>query len=415
MFDLDYKNDIIKINNCDKDGSIVVKRLASIFGCVAPTRDIKININRETNKNYPQDMGNKLVEYYNFQKGKEIFKKDILILSSVHRFGLYLAEVLHGLILPLQIMAFANSWSTAETTSTMSICGTDYDKDCIWQWNKFTTVEDLPSKYLELIKNAESLIIVRSIDSVSDCPIIGKYKNLHINSTLKNINHGNKYLEQILPELKYKEKKYEDIRQWEFGLPDESIKSIKHLWSSLSKNTNDLHIIEDTTINLYKSIIPLWEKYLLSNGISIRGFTFNSYWTTHPYYEKLAGLLPINFYKFSTLSEFAKFYFEKYIQQIELSSETINVYTNQTGSQNDIDDLIRFLKEFKLEKTAWFSIGYDCMDKNNRCTDIYGENIPKPFERIKCLLNKAPYYSRKFYPLSMRDIKNLFPKRISIS
>ena len=402
MFDIKIKNNLLMIDNCDKDGTLVAKRIASLSGLVAPTRNINIDLNRETDETFAQDMADKLASLY---KNSKSVNKKIIIFSSVHRYALYLAEVLNAVVLPLQIISFAKSWEQAKKTQTTSICGTDSDRlDLIWQWNKFTSPEHFPKSYVELMKNAEEIIIVRSTDRDDDpdnCQIVGKYKNLYINTTLLSSKSGRRHFKKMQLCMDTRKKNFIHLGQWEWSLPNDTINATKQIWESLGKDTNSLHTVKSSTINLYKRIIPLWEEYLKINNIPVRGFSFNPYFTCHPYYEKLAGLLPINYYKFEMVSKYAEIYIRKYAKQIERTPRTITAFTNEFGSDAEIQDLQCFLEKFGMSDTAWLSNGSDC--SGDKVEDFFGKRIPAPYLKVQEWIKDAPYKRKKFIPMKAKD------------
>ena len=185
------------MSNCDKDGSIVSARLASASGAISSSRPIKIEIDRQTDATYVEDIGNRLASYYIQIDNSKLLDFETLVLSSVHRAALYVAEALHAPILPLQILSFAKTWEQALESNKASIAGTDHATPYIWQWNKISEPEQLPEKYIEMMKRAEKIVLVRSTDSGTDCPIEGRIGSIYINSTLNRIGHGQRFFDEI--------------------------------------------------------------------------------------------------------------------------------------------------------------------------------------------------------------------------
>ena len=411
MFDLQTKYSSskklinISINNCDKDGTIVAKRLSSCINCVAPTRSLKIEVDRETDNTYLKDMGNKVVRYYDMAKGGQLLNFKTIVISSVHRAALYFAEVLHAPILPAQFISFASSWYSALRRGSFSIAGADYDSPFIWQWNKIDSVESFPSSYIELINDCDDLFIIRSKEDDSENKIIGKFKNLFINSSLTKLQIHDKYWQEI----KYSLEKINTnsfIGDWEWSLPDATIQAIYKLWHSFGKNPRKIHIIEASVINLYKIIPIIWEKYLSNNSIPVNGFTLNSYWTAHPYYERYTGLLPFHFYNFSTIVDQIKFFFDKYMTNLKPSTKNIVVFANTIGSEREIENISSFLRKYELNDMAWFSNGIDSSDAV--CKDIFGNVIPQPYIMVAKWIADSPYKGRDFNPLIINDFMKVY-------
>ena len=116
MFDLDVSLEngypCFSIKNCDKDGSLVAKRLASSNGGISDTRALEISVDREVDKFYVTDMAEKLVGYYLKHAGGKI-DFSTLVMGSVHRAALYTSECLNCPVLPLQFIGFASNWGQA--------------------------------------------------------------------------------------------------------------------------------------------------------------------------------------------------------------------------------------------------------------------------------------------------------------
>lgn len=117
-------------------------------------------------------------------------------------------------------------------------------------------------------------------------------------------------------------------------MPDVSIEAVKTLWTSLGKDPHKMYLIENDTITLYKLIPKIWEWYLEKNKVNINGVTLNTYWISHPAYERSAGLIPVHFYKFSTIKETATFYIKKYYKGPKFF-RNLCVFMTDAGSPND--------------------------------------------------------------------------------
>ncbi|MFT5683365.1 MAG: hypothetical protein ACI8RZ_004296, partial [Myxococcota bacterium] len=174
--------------NTDKDGGIVAARVASALGGlgIAATNDAReaiLNPTRLSDATMVDEIATFIVEdlYSNLARAGEadqaLLTTDTLVLTSVHRYGLYVAEALHAPLLPLQFISFADDWEqvTAASTRATIIVGQDYDYDGLWLWNKLgagdpgSSAASLPPAYVQAISVAERLVIVQPDDSWTAC------------------------------------------------------------------------------------------------------------------------------------------------------------------------------------------------------------------------------------------------------
>jgi hypothetical protein len=390
---MESEKNIICLENHDKDGAIVSARIASLTGKVACGRPLEFKPAILNHKDYFRDTADKFAGLYDNVTEKSLLRHNNIVLSSVHRAALYIAEVLHAPVLPLQILSFSKSLEECLSSDLLSIAGADYDLKAIWQWNKITKVSDFPLSYIKMIEKAENVFVVRSTDNSDDCPIVAKSGNVFFNSTIKSIYPD--LWNGIKDRLDRNINNLPELKQWEWGLPDLTVEACRKLWSGLGKDQKNFHVIEDSTVGLYKMIPHLWEKYLLKNNVRIKGLTFNSYWIAHPYYERYAGLIPISFYKFQTVKHIADNYLKKYPP--ENSYTDLCAFVNGSGSMHDVESFKEFLSEFNIAGKCWFSVGFDSRD--SICIDAFGEKIPNPYQKISEWIEDAPYRHKKWVPL----------------
>ena len=265
------------LENCDKDGSLVAKRLASVNRGVSDTRRLGIKIDRQVDGAYLNDMAARVVGPYEVH-GQGILDSPTLVLGSVHRPTLYVAECLHAPVLPLQFIGFAQA-------------GSDGGANEIWLWNKIVDRAHLPPCYLRLIKHARQLVVVRS--TYLNEGVLRRYRHLYVHSSLRC-----GLLEEIGGEVDEVDDATVGARQWERGLPDAAILMLKSLWREAGKADEDLLIVEERASALYDLAARLWERYLLANNVVPRGISFNAYWVAHLYFERALGLIPVNYYSF---------------------------------------------------------------------------------------------------------------------
>lgn len=389
----------LNIGNCDKDGAIVAARLASAMGGVSMTRPLEIKPDRYTDHSYFADIANALALYYRMIPDSPLLSTQTVVLCSIHPAALYIAEVLHAPLLPMQLLSFSQSLKQAQTSQTLSIVGADHDAGFLWQWNKIDKVSQFPMGYVDMIRHADDLVLVRSTDAGDGCPIEGRIGDIFVNNTLRKLNPA--LWRDIKPFIEDRDSDYSKLRHWEWGLPDDSVSAAKALWKSLGKKNDNFHLIEAQTIDLFKHIPAIWEQYLAHNQAKTRGITLNEYWTAHPCYERYAGLVPIHYYSFAELRETARGYLQKYGSKQALPG-SICAFTNNAGSRSNAKDVQTLLMELSIENNCWFSNGFDCPDAE--CVDIFGNKIPKPYEKVAEWINEAPYRSNQWEPLDINCV-----------
>jgi hypothetical protein len=384
------------IAHCDKDGAILSARLASALGGISSPRPLQIRPDRYTDPTFFRDTANALAGLYKLASGSALLNPKTVVLSSVHRAALYIAEALHAPLLPLQLISFSKTIEQAQLSQVLSIVGSDYGVNELWQWNKIAEPSQFPDSYVEMLKEAENVILVRSNDFDADCPIEGKIGKVYVNRSLRVLNP--RLWDTVSHRLEETGKDFSNLHQWEWGLPDATLSAAKSLWKTLGKDVARFHCIESSTVDLYRLISPLWENYLLSNEVHIRGVTINAYWTAHPYFERYAGLVPVHYYKFSFRRDDARTYLEKY-GRTHPSPDRICVFSNDAGGYADHIEVQNLITEMGLQQNCWFSIGYDC--PGAECHDSYGEPIPNPFQKVSEWIKTSPYRKHKWKPLEI--------------
>lgn len=386
----------LNMGNCDKDGAIVAARLASAMGGVSSTRPLEIKPDRYTDQSYFTDIANALALYYRMIPDSHLLDTQTVVLCSVHPAALYIAEVLHAPLLPMQLLSFSQSLKQAQTSPNLSIIGADHDASFLWQWNKIDKVSQFPKGYVDMIRKAGDLVLVRSTDAGDDCPIERRIGDIFFNSTLRKLNPV--LWGDIKPFLEDQDSDYSELRHWEWGLPDISVSAAKALWKSLGKKSETFHLIEAQTIDLFKHIPAIWEQYLTHNQVKTRGITLKEYWTAHPCHGRYAGLVPIHYYSFAELKETACDYLQKYGSK-QAPPGTICAFTNNAGSRFNAQDIQTLLMQMGIEKNCWFSNGFDCPDAE--CEDIFGNKLSKPYEKVAEWLKDAPCRSNQWEPLNI--------------
>ena len=197
---------------------------------------------------------------------------------------------------------------------------------------------------------------------------------------------------------------FKHLRQWEWGLPDAVVAAARAIWKRIGKPAEQFHVIEAGTVELFRRIPCLWEEYLTVNSVEIRGVTLNAYWVTHPGYERFASLIPIHFYRFSGLQGVVEEYLEKY-GSTDKEEGRMCAFLNDVGSECDCADVQKMIQGKGLQDIFWFSQGFDCPDAE--CRNVFGELIPKPFEKVGEWMTSAPYGSHAWRPLDVQSVMRI--------
>lgn len=413
-FELTCENPVT-IDNCDKDGSIVAARIGGAVGRSTYTRHLCIDHIENTDHDAVAQFARKTVQYYE-AVGKidsnPLLSSKTLVFGTVHHASLYLAEVLHAPILPMQFLEFTRSIDRLGKGPHLQMIGCDYDRtDCYWVYNKISNLDFFPVAYRQLMKNANSLVLLYSSSEVEEqCEILGRIgENGYVNRTLKSLR-GEKggLFQNIESRLCHSDIMDKDLGQWEWGLPKASIECLRQEWLKLGKSADNFHIVKGGSVSLYKSILPLWKQYLDHNGIRPLGFTVSGYWMSFPALERLAGLLPIHFYSFEMVQKFATDFLADVSSaratddSFADSSDKCCIFANDIGNRQDPSRMQKWLKNLQINTTCWFSSkGFNCPD--SECRDIFNSPIPLPAEKVSEWLQTAPYRDKEFEPLPLAE------------
>lgn len=406
MYDYELKRDVcpprILVRNCDKEGAFVAARVASAIGGVSTGRSASIRVDRFPDRLYFADMAARLVKIYGVVGTNRLMDRRTVVLAAPHPCALYIAEVLHAILLPLQILSFPRDLEEAATTGMLGILGADYDVRGYWLLNKITSQEDVPSAYLNILRAADHAVVVRSTDTGWDCPLIGRFENIYVNATLERLYPD--LLDAIRGRLALAENGLPELRQWEWGLPDATVTAVSKVWRSLGKSESAFHLIESSVLSLYAAIPRIWRKYFEHNGITPRGLTLNGYGVAHPVYERAAGLIPVHFYRFGLMRDVARSWL-RYFSDTASGDKDICVFANYVGGADDVSEILQTLADLDLQKRCWFSNGLDAPD--TACVNAFGLSIPGPAEKVAEWLPSAEYSTREWTPLPVENVESL--------
>lgn len=434
--------------NTDKDGAIVAARLASALGglgvpATSDSRDAILDPTRMVDATYVDEVAAFIVDDLYGGVGlagsNPLLDSDTLVLTSVHRHGLYVAEALHAPVLPLQFIAFADDWAQVEAASARAtvIVGQDYDFDGLWLWNKLaagepgTMAAELPEAYVRAVAAAEHLVLVQPDDNWTYCTdaacadaVSDVYSGadapvyLHTSITRSDVvNTGTRLYAQardvglLAPAP---DSAVENLKQWEWGVPDSTVDNVRALWESLGKPAEDLIVIRGGVVDLFEATPWLWQEYLAKNGLSAEGVHFLSYWAAFPALERCSAALPLPSYTWWTpdwhpLDDNAR---ELLGEVCGAACDTsfgarTRVFVNTVGSSLDPDAHRTLLEDFGLgADDVWFGEGYNARGSTS-WLGWEGEPVAFGWELVADALvdpSACPHADRAWDPLTPREL-----------
>ena len=158
--------EMLHINHCDKDGTGVIKRIASMRGSVSSTATIGVGSNIPLlDPNFVETCASRIEQLYNNYARPNW--KNIVVFGSAHQASLYVAEVLNAPLLPIQFIGFTREKYIQNIFNYdfIKVIGCDHDRvDLLWMWCKIANSKQIPPTYKKIIQNASNIVIVRSTD-----------------------------------------------------------------------------------------------------------------------------------------------------------------------------------------------------------------------------------------------------------
>ena len=296
----------------DKDGSLVAARLAGATYGVADTRALNyVNVTRKADAAYFADVAAATTALYEHAAGPLLVTDGgPLVIGSVHRLVLWAAETLHAPVLPAQAIAFADSWAQAcdaAAGGNMTVLvGCDFGYDGLWLWLKPARAGGVPPAHLAAMARASSLVLLRATDgdsylgahACSEAPL------LYVHSSLAScaadpaaFPHAAALYAASLPLAPLPAGvNGSSLRQWEWGLPDETVAAYEAAWAGLGKAPGAAVRAEGGVVPGYLATPGLWAAYLRLNGRSPQGLSLYSYWTAQPALDRADATLPLPAY-----------------------------------------------------------------------------------------------------------------------
>jgi hypothetical protein len=432
----------------DKDGAIVAARVASALGgrgirATSDSRAVAVTATRMADAAYVDDVTDFIVDdlYGAFagagQVDSPLLINDTLVLTSVHRYGLYVAEALHAPVLPLQILSFASSWEQIEAAATRAtiIAGQDAGYDGVWLWNKLaagtagTPAGTLPDAYLRALASAKRVVLVQPDDNWTTCTdsychdVISDYYDgatapIWMHSSL---SRSGAYA-QALAEGRVHPAPDADVanlKQWEWGVPDSTVANVRAAWAALGKDPADFVVIRGGVVDMFAWSPWLWRAYLAHNGVVPRGFHFLSYWAAFPALERAGAALPIPSYSYwqddwHPLDDNARALIAEVCggNACEPSfAAGTRAFVNTIGSTAEERGVRDVLTDFQLSPDAggWYGFGINAEGASG-WTGWDGETVADGWEQAAADLQdpaKAPYADRAWAPLAIEAICGL--------
>jgi len=439
--------------NTDKDGAIVASRIASALGglgiaATSDSREASINPTRMADAAYVDDVASFVVnDLYgtlaHAGPNSPLLGTDTVVLSSVHRYGLYVAETLHARYLPLQFMSFADDWSQVRAASKRAtvIVGQDFDYDGLWLWNKLaaglvgSTAAQLPPAYLQALGQATRVVVVQPNDNWSYCTrascsdAVGQtYKGgaspIYLHSSLTQstaTNPGTALYAEAKEAHLVKTASNSDVanlKQWEWGVPDSTITNVRAAWAGLGKPAANLTVIRGGVVDMFGWTPKLWKRYLDKNAVAPRGFSFSSYWTANTQLERAGAIIPFPSYAYVTtdgqpLDDNARSVMASVCGMTcaPALAQNSHAFVNTIGSSQDPAATQSVMNQFGLSAAngAWFGLGYNARGAGT-WTGWQGQAVPTAWEIAATDLqdaNKSPYRTRQWTPLTVADVCGL--------
>jgi len=440
--------------NTDKDGAIVASRVASALGGlgIAATSDARratLDPTRMSDADYVEEIAAFIVDdLYGVvaRSGapeQALLTNDTLVLSSVHRYGLYVAETLHARMLPLQLISFADSWEqvVAASTSSTVIVGQDYDYDGLWLWNKLaagapgTAAASLPPAYLAALSQATELVVVQPDDNWAYCTesycwdVINEVYTggdapiyLHTSLTRSASANAGTALYAAAAEAGHisdaPDSAVADLKQWEWGVPDAAVSNLRAIWADLGKPAENLTVIRGGVVEMYAWTPALWRAYLEKNEAPARGLHFSSYWVANTQLERCGAVLPIPSYSYwqeswHPLDDNARALLTDLCGGSCPASyaENTRAFVNTIGSSGDPAGTQAVMTDFGLtpEAGAWYGLGINAEGAAG-WTGWSGEPTATAWEITAEAIQDAascPYAGADWEPLTTSEVCDL--------
>lgn len=438
--------------NTDKDGAMVAARVASALGAlgVAATSDSRaeaITATRMSDATYVDEVTSFVVDdlygavAQQGQPEQGLLNGDTLVFTSVHRYGLYVAEALHAPVLPLQVLSFAEGWADVEAAATRAvlIVGRDGGYGGLWVWNKLaagvpgTPHASLPDAYLRALGAARRVVIVQPDDNWALCTpeychdvVQGAYETaagpVWLHSSLGASDDGSPAAALLADAMARgvvhpaPEADVANLKQWEWGVPDSAVANLRAAWAALGKPSGDLVVVRGGVVDLFARTPHLWRAYLAKNGVEPQGFHLLSYWAAAPALERAGGVLPFPSYAWwqpawHPLDDNARALLLDVCGGPTCAphyAASTRAFVNTIGSADEMAGTQDLLTDYGLTPAlgAYYGVGVNALGAGT-WTGWDGEPVAPGWEQVAIALQDpaaTPYAGRAWTPLSVEEV-----------
>jgi hypothetical protein len=436
----------------DKDGAIVAARLASALGglgepAVSDARDAVLAPTRFADAAYADEVAalvtDELYGRLARQGDNPLLDGDTLVFTSVHRFGLYVAEALHAPVLPLQVLSFAQRWDQVEAAATRAevIVGQDFDEGDLWLWSKLaagapgTDASRLPDAYARALERATRVVIVQPDDNWTRCTPAacadaiehrytrgGAHAFVHTSiSRSGEDNVGTRlYAEArdagLLIEASAEE--VANLKQWEWGVPDTAVANVRAAWAALGRPPSDLVVLRGGVVDLFAATPRLWAAYLDKNQRPARGIHVASYWFAAPQLERAGAILPFPAYTWWTpdwhpLDDDARATLTTTCQgpcDPAFAAQS-RAFINTIGSADDPAAVQRLFHDYALSSGGWLGLGLNALGAGPWRAPG-GAEVDPPWTWIGAALldpAQAPWWGASWQALTVAEVCAVVP------
>eukprot|EP00040_Diaphanoeca_grandis_P029989 m.176544 g.176544 ORF g.176544 m.176544 type:complete len:554 (-) comp31849_c6_seq3:33-1694(-) len=424
------------------DGSIIAARLAGATHGVSDLRNLYYDTGkfRRADATMLSDVSQFVSNLYvnvstTFPKALLNLSGGPVVVSSVMRSALYAAEALHAPLLSGQTIAFADTWDQACNASqdgnVVVLVGWDGGYDGLWLWLKPGTAAGVPNAHRAQLKLASELLLVAGTDSddyvgMYNCSEKGHQTNngvLYIHSSLQAAAKSNLSYVAKVTALYNQAAPFpplpsgvtgDTLRQWEWGLPTQTIQAYRDVWQSLNKPANTVTVLQGDVVSGYTSTPCVWEKYLQRNNVTPRGVTVYSYWIGTPALDRCDRTLPIPAYAFwkpnyHPIYDVAKALLLSMVHTLGATTTALHtrLFVNNVGSTTDVPQGVELLmNQTQLSaKGVWVSNGYDVPEI--KCVNLANNQVPCAHEVAALVLqNLTSTPQPTWCPLTVFDVVN---------
>lgn len=213
---------------------------------------------------------------------------ETIVFGPAHRLGVYLARIFHAPFLPMQFLTFFEEWEDLKygVPECTAIAGCDNRADPLhYLWIKPHTI---PDAYTRMLRQSKNIVVYRGTNYETQA---GKYHELFLHRSAHGKVHEDHNFHAPKPNHVVE---IENLIDWEFGLPDETIAGIKRYAAAHGKR---LVVIEGDADHLKRIITPLVLDFYAKNNVHPVKMSFNSYSIAHPYYEIESLTVPLCFFR----------------------------------------------------------------------------------------------------------------------